>query len=285
MRSYSPGETRAPTGLETRDPYGADRSLHNSRARCTPGPVKDYTKQLEVVVGGRLRQTRPGQGEVSVTLYNKTNSAIAGPIFMIVDSTGLPTVTVGSHAEETAEGKPVFQVLPADQQLPPGGMSETLPIAFAMPESLSREEANKLHLETRVFARRAPVDAEQLAREKSAREDADFATRGKKYNQADLNAAMAAQREITPALVAKPDVIATAITEDANGNLALRVYTETRAAAKNLPANVGKYPVEIKPVPGGFRSGPARTTLTSRNGVRSSQKTRKNRGRQRPPAS
>jgi hypothetical protein len=48
----------------------------------------------------------------------------------------------------------------------------------------------------------------------------------------------------------------------------------TRAAGKALPGSIDKYPVEIKPVPGGFKSGPTLSTVTTQNGVSTSKSTR-----------
>jgi len=240
-----------------------------------PAPVKDFSRQVEVVVGGRLRETAKGQGEVTVTLWNKTDSAVAGPIFLVIEETGIANVQVGSHTVETSKGKPVFELLSANEELLPGGMTTSFPLAFAIPEGLTREEANKLQLVTKVFGRQGAPDAAKMAREKQAREDADFATRGKSYNQSDLDAAIALQRQVTPDLMKKPDVLGTGITEDANGNLALRVYTETRAAAKTLPGSVGNLTVSVEPVPGGFRGGPVQNSVTyARGGQAQSKRTR-----------
>lgn len=239
-----------------------------------PAPVTNFSRQVEVVVGGRLRETTAGQGEVMISLWNKTNAPVVGPVFVVVDETGLEQVKVGSHSEETADGKAVFEVVPAGKALAPEGMTKAFPVAFSIPKGMSRDEANRFHLSTRVFGRQAPPDEAQMARLREEREDADSATQGKSYNAADLAAAHEAQRAVTPEFMKKPDVLATAVTEDAKGNLAIRVYTETRAAAKNLPGSVGKYAVQIKPLPGGFKAGPARSTVTTRNGVSASQKTR-----------
>jgi hypothetical protein len=239
-----------------------------------PAPVKEISRQVEVVVGGRLRETTKGQGELTISLWNKTDNAIAGPIFVVIDETGLPDVQVGSHTDATANGKPVFELVAVDKELLPGGMTTSYPLAFSMPAGLSRDEANKLHLATRVFGRQGSPDARKLAREKAAREDADFATQGKNYTQAQLNAALDLQKQVTPTLADKPDVFATAITEDAKGNLALRVYTETRAAAKSLPASFGDLSVDVAPIPGGFKAGPSLTTVSSSGGTATSKATR-----------
>lgn len=239
-----------------------------------PAPVKDFSRQVEVIVGGRLRETTAGQGELAVSLWNKTKSAIAGPIFLVIDESGLKSVQVGSHDEETAQGKPVFELVPVGRQLLPGGMTPSLPVAFHIPAGMPREDANKVRLKTRVFGREAPADAAALAREKADREDADFSTRGKSYTQADLDGIRQLQQQVSPDLVKKPDVIGTAITEDSQGKLALRVYTETRAAAKTLPSRMGDYPVDIQPVPGGFKTGPAYDSLSKQGGSATSRRTR-----------
>jgi len=239
-----------------------------------PAPVKDVTRQVEVVAGGRLRETSKGQGELTVSVWNKTKAAIAGPIFLIIDETGVESVKVGSHAEETTQGKPVFEIVSVEQKLLPGGMSKSLPVAFHIPEGLGRDDIDQLRLKTRVFGRQAPIDAATKAREQAEREDADFSTRGKNYTQADLDRIREVQQRVSPDLVAKPDVMGTSITENSKGNLALRVYTETRAAAKTLPGTVEGFSVEVTPVPGRFKTGPALNTVTTRNGVAASQKTR-----------
>ncbi|HVJ69647.1 MAG TPA: hypothetical protein VM510_16845, partial [Caulifigura sp.] len=231
-----------------------------------PEPVKDFSRQVEVVVGGRLRETAKGQGELAISLWNKTDAPVAGPIMVVIEETGLEQVQVGSHDVETAKGKPLFELVPAGKVLLPGGMTAAFPIAFSMPEGLSRDDANKLHLATRVFARNGLTDEQRLQRERDAQEEADFATSGKSYTQADLNAAIALQQKVTPEILKKPDTIATAITEDDKGKLALRVYTETRAAAKSLPGSYGDLKVDVKPVPGGFKAGPSLTTVTKRAG-------------------
>ena len=222
----------------------------------------------------RLRETTKGQGELTISLWNKTETAIAGPIFVVVDETGLADVQVGSHHEQTASGKPIFELVPLDKELLPGGMTQSYPLAFSMPAGLAREEANKLHLTTRVFGRQGSPDARKVARAKEDKEDSDFATKGKNYTQADLNRAIAAQRQAAPDLLKKPNVFATGITEDSKGNLALRVYTETRSAAKSLPGTVGNMTVDVTPVPGGFKAGPSLTTVTSNGGKITSQATR-----------
>jgi antitoxin (DNA-binding transcriptional repressor) of toxin-antitoxin stability system len=249
---------------------GEPAAAHAAR----PAPVKDYSKQVEVIVGGRLRESRPGQGELSLSLWNTTKDSVAGPIFLVIDDTGIEAVKVGSHTEETAKGQPVFEIVPAGRALRPGGMTPSLAVAFTMPAGLGREETDQFQLKARVFARQAPQDAATVAREKEEREDAEFATRGKRYDGADLAMLRALQKQVTPDLMKKPDVIGTAITEDDKGNLALRVYTETRSAAKTLPSTVGKYPVDVHPVPGKFKVGPTLNTVTRRNGVATSKKTR-----------
>ncbi len=239
-----------------------------------PAPVKDFSRQVEVVAGGRLRETTAGQGELAVSLWNKTKSAIAGPIFLVIDESGLESVQVGSHGEETAQGKPVFELVPVGRQLLPGGMTPSLPVAFHIPAGMPREDANKVRLKTRVFGREAPADVAALAREKADREDADFSTRGKSYTQADLDGIRELQQQVSPELVKKPDVIGTAITEDSQGKLALRVYTESRAAAKTLPSRIGDYPVDIQPVPGGFKTGPSYDSVSRQSGGAASRRTR-----------
>ncbi len=239
-----------------------------------PAPVKDFSRQVEVVVGGRLRETAQGQAELSVSLWNKTDTAVAGPIFLVIDDTGVEQVQVGSHEEETAQGKPVFVLVPADQELLPGGMTSAFPLAFEIPEGLSRDDANRVKLSTRVFGRTGSPDARKLEQERQARADADFATRGKSYSQADLNAAIRLQEQVTPELLKKPDVLATGIVENAKGQLALQVYTELRSTAKQLPGTVGNLEVQVKPVPGGFKSGPSRSSVTLQNGVAMSKASR-----------
>jgi hypothetical protein len=239
-----------------------------------PAPVKDVTRQVEVIAGGRLRETSKGQGELTVSVWNKTKAAIAGPIFLIIDETGVESVKVGSHAEETTQGKPVFEIVSVEQKLLPGGMSKSLPVAFHIPEGLGREEADTLRLKTRVFGRVAPIDEATKAREQAEREDADFSTRGKSYSQADLDRLRDFQQQVSPELVKKPDVMGTAITENSKGDLALLIYTDTRAAAKTLPGTMGGYSVEVRAVPGGFKTGPSLTTVTKKDGVATSQKTR-----------
>ncbi len=251
----------------------------DSSMAARPEPVKDFSRQLEVVVGGRLRETKKGQGELAITVWNKTATSVAGPIFVVIDDTGLEQVQVGSHDMETAKGKPMLLVVAEGKELIPGAMTSSIPVAFSMPEGMTRDEAAKLHLETRVFGRTGRPDAAQIERERQAREDADFATSGKSYTQADLEAAFALQAQATPDILKKPDTLATAITEDDKGNLALRVYTETRAAAKNLPGSVGDLKIDVKPIPGGFKGGPSLTTVTRKGDTATSLATREKAGK------
>jgi len=246
----------------------------DSATAAKPAAVKDVSRQVEVIAGGRLRETAKGQGELTVSVWNKTRSAIAGPIFLVIDETGVESIRVGSHGEETAQGKPVFEVVPVNQKLLPGGMTRSLPVAFHVPEGIADDEAKRVQLKTRVFGREARLDPAEQARAQAEREDAEFATIGKSYTQADLDRIRAVQQEVSPELVKKPDVLGTAITEDSKGNLALRVYTETRAAGKTLPGTIAGYSVDVKPVPGGFKTGPSRTTVSIQGGTAKSQKTR-----------
>ncbi|HVJ86349.1 MAG TPA: hypothetical protein VM452_11940, partial [Caulifigura sp.] len=134
----------------------------DSSMAARPEPVKDFSRQLEVVVGGRLRETKKGQGELAITVWNKTATAVAGPIFVVIDDTGLEQVQVGSHDMETAKGKPMLLVVAEGKELIPGAMTSSIPVAFSMPEGMTREQASKLHLETRVIGRTGRPDAAQI---------------------------------------------------------------------------------------------------------------------------
>jgi hypothetical protein len=230
--------------------------------------VKDLSKQIEVVVGGRLRPAGAGQATVGVSVWNPSNRAVVGPVFLVIDGSGLDDVAVENREEAPAVGNGVYEIVPAGKILLGNAMSPQLEVTFTTPEKFSQEQANEFALAARVFARlgEAPVSPNAA--------DADFATRGKSYDQAELNRVMNIQEKYTPDLVQKQGVLATSIGENAQGKLTIRLFTETRAEAKKLPGQIEGVAVEVKPIPGGFNSDAASNTVTYVDGVAKTKATR-----------
>lgn len=223
--------------------------------------VKDLAGRVEVVPSGRLRPVADGHARVRVSLWNATENDIVGPIFLIVDSTGIKDVAVANNPERTAAGKGVFEVVPAGEKILPHGMTKPVSMSFATPKGFDQGQANEFKLKARVFGREI---ASQYSIDKHA--DDDFATRGKSYDAAALQNVIAIQERAMADMMKKPGVLGMGITENSKGELAMRVYTETRGQAKALPGSVEGVPVDVKPVPGGFSAGPARDSVIYQDG-------------------
>jgi hypothetical protein len=227
----------------------------------SPGKVKDLAGRVEVVPSGRLRPMADGHAQVRVSLWNSTENDIHGPVFLVVDSTGIKDVTLENHPDQTASGKGVFEVLSAGEMIPAHGMTSAVALGFATPAGFDQEQANSFKLKARAFGREVPS---QYATDKH--EDDDFATQGKSYDAARLNEVMAIQERATAQLTKNPGVFGTGIAENSRGELVMRVYTETRGQAKNLPGSVEGVALDVRPIPGGFKADPARDTVIFKDG-------------------
>jgi hypothetical protein len=237
----------------------------------SPAPtVKDLTKQIEVVTSGRLRVRDDGYAEVSVTLWNNAERDVEGPIFVVVDGSGLDQVTIANSPELTDKGKGVFQIIGEDQRLVSHGMTPVVPLVFKAPQDLTQPKANSFALATRVFGREGQLSPAAAA----ADEDANFETRGKSYDQARFEQVKAIQEKHTPELVKKPGVLSTALAENAAGDLVIRINTETRGQAKSLPAEIEGVPVQVQAIPGGIKNRLSFDGNLLQDGVWKSKETR-----------
>lgn len=235
----------------------------------TKGPVlKDVSKQVEVVVDGRLRTYAPGYAEVGVSLWNSSEKDLVGPIYLVVDDSGAADVTVANHPEQTESGKGVFEVVPEGKSLLSHGMTDSISMVFAVPAGFDGPRARTFDLASRVLGR------EGADKSRKALDREDDATLGKSYNQEELDRVMAIQDKHTPDLLSRKGVMGTSLVEDSKGNLAIRVYSETRGMAKTLPGTLDGITVDVKPVPGGFSADPARDTVIFRESKAQGAKSR-----------
>ncbi|MBX3442404.1 MAG: hypothetical protein KF774_08350 [Planctomyces sp.] len=237
-------------------------------AKTPQGMVRDLKQGVEVVAAGRLRLTEGDRATVSVSLWNASDNDVAGPVLLVIDGAGIDGVDIANHPEQTADGRAVFEIVPAGSVLLSRGMTSPLELEFAVPEALSREQADAFQLAARVFGREVP------ASRKPVDDERDFAVRGKSYNLDDLSRVIAIQERNMAALMQKPGVVGTSVGENDRGELIVRVFTETRGQARALPGHIEGVEVQVSPTPGGFKVGPARDTIVFQDGVAKNEATR-----------
>ena len=240
--------------------------------------LKDLSKRVEVVVDGRLRAYSPGFAEVGVSLWNPTERDMLGPIFLIVDGSGINGVTVANQVEQTKDGKGIFEIVPEGKALLGHGMTDVVSMIFETPKAFSLEQAKEFSLSTRVLGREGSSSGA------FAPDREDDATFGKSYNQAELDRVKAIQDKYTPELLKRQGVVGTAIVEDSKGQLNIRIYSETRALAKALPGNLDNVKVDVHPQPGGFKADPARDSVIYTDGKWESHASREKKRKTAPPA-
>jgi hypothetical protein len=132
--------------------------------------VKDLSRRVEVVTAGRLRPSADGLAKVDVSLWNPNEFEIKGPIIVVVDGSGIDGVQAANHAEQTAEGKALYEVVPAGQALVSHGMTASFPMVFETPAGFTQEQANEFELSVRVFAREGKLSARSLPDARSRRQ-------------------------------------------------------------------------------------------------------------------
>jgi hypothetical protein len=219
---------------------------------------------VELTVVGGLRSTSKTEHSAAISLKNISNEDLAGPIVVVVDGTGIATLLVHEPSGHLEDEKPYVDVLDAKGTLKPGKTLRTQKIEFRTDEALTLGVRQQFTLKTRVLY--LPEEARLAQKDDDEKEEN---LPGKKYSQRDLDRAMAVQERWTAPFLQRGNglVFGTAVAEDAQGNLGVKVYTQREGVADQLPDSVDGLPVMTFVIGQTFSAGPARNRMIWRNGV------------------
>lgn len=261
-------ETAAPPAVTqpTIDPAGAAQAA-DSPADATDAPVDpaaeqdaasvpaavDVTALVQVRLTGTLLSNTKGVLSTGVVVENTSAEAIAGPLVVVVDQTGIAGLEFAANDGDLPTGEHCVKVLSAKGTLKAGAKTASQRIEFTSAERVPAE-VRKTFAPTFRVLRAEPVDKPQ------ALQAADELLPGKSYSQARLDAVMAIQTRGTAKLLENPAVFGTATGEDEQGNLVIIAYTQRTGIAKELPGSIEGVPLETEVTGTMFRAGPAWAT-------------------------
>ena len=217
--------------------------------------MRDVTDLVEVTVNGGLNSTNKTSHSAAVVIKNTSEEDLSGPLVVVVDETGIATLSVKEPAGMLEEDKPYVEVLEKRGTLKAGKSLRTQKIEFTTDEALTLGQRRQFSLKLRVLY--LPESARTAKTQKNSK--GEDLIEGKSYSEQDVARIATIQEKWTIPFMQRGqgNVYGTAIAEDSDGNLVVKVYTQREGLVNDLPDRVDGIPVEIMAIGGHFRSGPA----------------------------
>ncbi|MBT4868023.1 MAG: hypothetical protein HON53_23215 [Planctomycetaceae bacterium] len=249
--------------------------------------------EVEVNVPQRLRVGGKHTYSVTVTLTAKNEKSVTGPIFLVVQGTGIDKLQAQEPDGTTGEQEPYFLLLPEIKKLTAAIPSVSQEISFKSDGRLQSKSRRNFKLDyrlTREISQRAGKSVDRNARRSRESRLAGVPRRGgaqsgrKQQNRADddgpgtqkngdgknadkkepfalkpeitqkeVERVMGIQDRWTKKLMETKGVIGTATGVTLDGDLVIRVYTSRLGIDKDVPKVIEGIPVQAKVV-GRFRA-------------------------------
>jgi hypothetical protein len=212
----------------------------------------DLTDKVTVTVNGGLRSTARTDHSAAISIRNISQEDLKGPLVVVIDGTGIATLDVEKETGTLPTGQPYVEVLDKKGTLKAGNTLRTQRLSFRTDDALTLAQRQQFELKLRVVY--LPEEART-----AQSDDDDGNIPGKNYSEKDFDKIAMIQEKWTIPLLQRGNgqVYGTALAEDKNGDLVVKVYTEHGGVADQLPSEVDGIPVEIMGIGQPFHAGPA----------------------------
>jgi hypothetical protein len=223
-----------------------------------PADAVDLTDKVEVTVNGALRSSSRTAHSVTLTIKNISGEDLKGPIAVIVDETGISELKLTQTDGKLSDDRGYVRIVDADSEFKAGKVLRSQKLNFETAESLKPAVRGQFDLKIRVCR----VTATDIA------ENTDELIEGKSYSQKQLDHVMSVQEKWTFPLMemGKGNVYGTGVSEDAEGNLTVKVYTQRSGLKEELPQTLEGIPVQIKVTGEAFSAEHPKSRLVYDNG-------------------
>jgi len=209
-------------------------------------------EQIEITVNSGIRSRTRTDHFTTVTVKNISDEEIGGPLGLVIDAAGLEELQVGEFDGKLSSGEPYVELLAEGGTLRGGASLRPKRVEFtsddAIPLALRRGFAPEFRVVRLTDENQAGGVADN---------EGDATIPGKSYSQADMDRVMEIQeRWAVPLMTENDGVYGTAIAEDDQGNLVMRVFTERGGIIRELPGEIEGIPLQQKIIGERFRVGP-----------------------------
>lgn len=228
----------------------------------TDGEPVSLDERLEITVTGGIRSSARTEHSTSVAVRNISDEDIDGPLALVVDAAGLDELTVVEFDGKLASGEPYLELLDADATLRAGVRLRPKRVQFESEAAIPLNARRAFAPEFRVVRL---TDEDQA--EETVDGDEDNLP-GKSYSQADMDRVMKIQENWTVRLMqmARGDVYGTAVSEDDQGHLVVRVYTSRPGIIRQLPGEVDGITLQQHVTGDWFHAGPTTSQVIYKDG-------------------
>lgn len=196
----------------------------------------DVTDLVELELRGKIRATREGGYFVGIRLRNASDLEIPGPLYLVVESTGIAGLTARFSQEDEAKTSTI-KFLPPAGTLKPNALSLGKRLDFVSNGELNLKDLDELKLEWKALRK---LD------EKQQPQAGEKGLAGKSYSAEELKRAMRVQERWTEQIMQAQEVVGTAISENRDGELVIQVLSTLPGIARELPRELEGIPVVVK---------------------------------------
>ena len=251
-----------PAPVEKAEPTPVDESepVPEAIVEEDRGPW-EVTDRVELVFKEPIAVAGDKTLSARVLLKNKSETDIPGKLVLVVDGSSIEGAVLHAPQGQFTETTPYLQMLPVKRVLDAGKETPVKSLILTTTESTAEMKLDSASLRWRAFTLTQPADLnnDPPADEKQVP--------GKGYTWGEMRRVMGIQGQATVALIEKHNgaILGTGTSEDANGNLVIRVYAAQGGMSRKLPGSIDGVPVELT-VTGTIKGGPAWSRVTIDNG-------------------
>ncbi len=248
----TPAVEAEPTPIDEAAPVDTSEDI----AEEDKGPW-EVTDRIELVFRQKLEAAGEKTLSAKVLLKNKSETEIPGKLVLVVDGSSLEGTTLHEPNGQFTETTPYLQMVPAKRKLEAGDASPVKTLILTSTGPASELDLESPTLRWRAFTLTKPADLE----DESTADDKKVP--GKDYTWGEMRKVMSAQSQATVGLIEKHDgaILGTGTSEDAQGNLVIRVFAARGGMSKKIPGSIDGIPVELS-VTGTIKGGPAFSNVT-----------------------
>lgn len=228
-----------------------------------PEGARDVSDQVEVTVSGEFRSTSKSAHSAAVVVRNISDEDLSGPLVIVIDETGIASLKVEkSDGQLPADDKPYVDILDKRGVLKSGAALRAQKVEFSTPAALTLDERRQFSLTTRVLY--LPEESRTAAADSEDEENIP----GKSYSERQFDKVASIQERWTIPLMQRGEglVFGTAVSENSDGELVVRVYTQRPGVAEMLPETVDGVPVEVMAISEPFAIDIETTQTIYKNG-------------------